>query len=239
MAGHSQFKNIMHRKGAQDAKRAKTFGKLAREIIVAAKSGLPDPTMNPRLRSALAAARSANMPKDNVERAIKKATNDTGDTQFFEVCYEGYGPQGVAVIVETLTDNKNRTAAEVRSCFNKFGGNLGESGSVSFSFNHQGQVVYTKETIGDDYFDKAIDCGVDDIQEEEDFVIFTCEMAQFAKVRNACLDTFGDPEQAKLVWTPTTTIAVPEDSLSTLTKLVDALEDSDDVQTVFTSADNL
>ncbi len=236
MAGHSQFKNIMHRKGAQDAKRAKAFAKITREIIVAAKLSA-DPTSNPRLRSALAMARSANMPKDNVERAIKKATSNGDDSNFSEVRYEGYGSHGIAVIVEVLTDNKNRTAAEIRSCFNKHGGSLGETGSVSFSFDHLGEAIYLKETLPADYFDKAIECYVDDIIEQDDFVVFRCSKDQFSLMRDTCLNNFGDPEQAQLVWQAHVNIETNEDVKASLEKLVDALEDNDDVQAVFTNAE--
>lgn len=238
MAGHSQFKNIMHRKGAQDAKRAKVFTKLIREITVAAKSGLPDPDMNPRLRAAIAAAKSANMPKDNVERAVKKAVGGDDDTDYSEIRYEGYGPAGVAIIVEALTDNRNRTAAEVRATFSKFGGSLGETNSVSFMFNRVAEVVYPADAAGaDDMFEAALDAGAENVESATDGHTITAAVDDFSAVRDALEARFGPPASAGLVWRPLNTVALDEDGASTLLKLLDALEDNDDVQGVSANFD--
>lgn len=234
MSGHSQFHNIMHRKGAQDAKRAKVFAKIAREITVAAKLGGEDAGSNPRLRAALALARENNMPKDNIERAIAKATTSADGANYENVRYEGYGPGGVAIIVETLTDNRNRTASEIRSAFTKMGGNLGEMGSVAFSFNKVGHLVY--ETIPGGFekaFEFAIEAGVDNVEEFDDCIEVTCSIEAFASVRDAFVKKFGDPAESGLIWVPTTCTSCSEDSKSTLTKLLDLLEDNDDVQNVF------
>lgn len=234
MAGHSQFKNIMHRKGAQDAKRAKVFAKIAREIMVAAKSGLPDPNSNPRLRAALASARGANMPKDNVDRAMKKALGGDDGTIYEEVRYEGYGPGGVAVIVETLTDNRNRTAPEIRSYFNKFGGNLGETGSVGFSFERIGLLHFDKAKFTfDQIFEAAVDGGADNVEAVEEMWEVTCSMDAFALVRDYLIENLGDPLQAKIIWRPLNTVPCDEDTAKTLVKLIDTLEDNDDVQNVY------
>lgn len=233
MAGHSQFKNIMHRKGAQDKKRAQQFAKLGREIIVAAKTGGPDPEANPRLRTALQAARAANMPKDNVERAIKRATGEGGDVNYEEVRYEGYGPGGVAVIVEALTDNRNRTAAEIRTIFSKNGGSLGETNSVSFQFERVGEIVFPAE-IGDAeaVFEAAVEAGAEDVQSGDEGHVISCAADDFSSVRDALVERFGDPRSAGLVWRPLNTVAVNEEQAQTLLKLIDALDDNDDVQQV-------
>lgn len=234
MAGHSQFKNIMHRKGAQDAKRAKIFTKLIREIVVAAKTGLPEPDKNPRLRAALAAARQANMPKDNIERAIKKATGGDGSDDYAEIRYEGYGPSGIAVIVEALTDNRNRTAAEVRALFNKHGGSLGETNSVSFMFNRVGEIVFPADVAGAEaVFEAALEAGADDVESTEETHSILCAPDDFSAVRDALEDRFGEPRTANLAWRPTTTAPVGEDHADSVLKLLDALEDNDDVQRVF------
>jgi YebC/PmpR family DNA-binding regulatory protein len=233
MAGHSKFKNIMHRKGAQDAKRAKVFAKHIRELTVAAKAGLPDPTMNPRLRTAIAAAKAVNMPKDNMERAIKKGTGGGDDTNFDEVRYEGYGPGGVAIIVETLTDNRNRTAAEVRSAFTKYGGNLGETGSVGFMFDQLGFIEYPiAAASADDMFEAALEAGASDVESSDDGHEIYCAVEDLGSVRDALEEKFGAPEDARLDWKPQTTTELDEDKASTLLKLLDALEDNDDVQRV-------
>ena len=233
MAGHSQFKNIMYRKGAQDAKRAREFAKLAREIQVAAKLGAAEPDQNPRLRAAIAAARSANMPKDNIERAIKKATGDGDDTNYEDVRYEGYGPGGVALIVEALTDNRNRTAAEVRAAFSKFGGSLGETGSVGFQFDRVGQVLYDADVASADaMFEAALDGGADDVESAVSGHVVTCAPDDFNTVRDVLEAKFGAARTAGLTWKPHATIAVDADAASTLLKLLQALEDSDDVQAV-------
>jgi YebC/PmpR family DNA-binding regulatory protein len=238
MSGHSQFKNIMYRKGAQDARRAKMFAKIAREITVAAKIGGDDSSANPRLRAALALARENNMPKDNVERAIAKALGPDDGTNFDEVRYEGYGPAGVAIIVETLTDNRNRTASDIRSAFSKFGGNLGETGSVSFSFNRIGHLIYQKIRGGfDKAFDFAIEAGAENVEEFDDMVEIVSSVESFADVRDAFIREFGDPIESGLIWHPTVFVHCPDDTKVTIQKLIDLLEDNDDVQKVFHNID--
>jgi YebC/PmpR family DNA-binding regulatory protein len=233
MAGHSQFKNIMHRKGAQDAKRGKIFTKLQREITISAKLGLPDPAMNPRLRAAIQAARKENMPKDNIERAIKRATGDGDDSDYVEIRYEGYGPAGIAVIVEALTDNRNRTAAEVRSVFAKHGGSLGETNSVSFMFNRIGEIVFpAKAASADAVFEAALEAGADDVQSDDESHTVTTSIEGFAGARDALEETFGAPDSAGLVWRPLNTVPVNEEQGTVLLKLLDTLEDNDDVQRV-------
>ena len=233
MAGHSQFKNIMHRKGKQDKVRSKVFGKLAREITVAAKLGQPDPAFNPRLRAAILAARAENMPKDNIERAVKKATG--GDSENFDdMRYEGYGPGGVAVIVEALTDNHNRTAGEVRSIFTKSGGNLGTTGSVSFMFDHVGVVEYdAKAASADAMLDAAIEAGADDVTSNEDgHQIFTTPdtLRDVAKALEA---KFGEARRSALVWKPQNTVALDDEAGEKMLRLIEALDDNDDVQNVY------
>ncbi len=238
MAGHSQFKNIMYRKGAQDKKRAKLFSKLGRELTVAAKQGGDDPSANPRLRSAISAARSANMPKDNIDRAIKKGAGGTDDSNFEEMRYEGYGPGGIAVIVEALTDNRNRTASELRSAFSKNGGNLAESGSVSFMFDRVGEIRYAADVADDDgMFEAALEAGAEDVQSTADGHEITCAADDLHAVADALADKFGDPVSATLVWRPQTTVTVGEKEASTLFGLMDALDDNDDVQTVSANYD--
>ena len=238
MAGHSQFKNIMHRKGAQDAKRARQFAKLIREITVSARSGLPDPAANPRLRSAMTEARVANMPRDTIERAIKKATGAAGSDDYVEVRYEGYGPAGVAVIVETLTDNRNRTASNARSAFAKHGGALGETNSVSFLFNRLGVIRYPAAIAdADSMLEAAIEAGADNVESDADAHEVTCATDDFFAVRDALENRFGPPEQAKLDWRPTTQVTLDEDRASALLKLLDVLEDDDDVQNVYANFD--
>ncbi|WP_343714486.1 YebC/PmpR family DNA-binding transcriptional regulator [Inquilinus sp.] len=233
MAGHSQFKNIMHRKGAQDAKRAKIFTKLQREITVSAKLGLPDPAMNPRLRAAIQAARKENMPKDNIDRAIKRATGDGNDSDYVEIRYEGYGPAGIAVIVEALTDNRNRTAADVRSIFAKHGGSLGETNSVSFMFNRVGELVFpVKAASADAMFEAALEAGADDVQSDDETHTVTTTVEGFAAVRDALEEKFGAPDSSGLVWRPLNSVALNEEQAASLLKLLDTLEDSDDVQRV-------
>lgn len=236
MAGHSQFKNIMYRKGAQDAKRAKVFTKLLREITTAARSGLPDPATNPRLRAAVIAAREANMPKDTVERAIKRATGGDDGASYEEIRYEGYGPGGVAIIVEALTDNRNRTASDVRSIFSKHGGNLGESGSVAFMFDRMGELRYPLSAgSADDMLEKAIEAGADDVTSSEGEGgghEIVCAQENFAAVRDALEKSVGAPASAKVVWRPKTGTPVDGETAQTLLKLIEALDDNDDVQTV-------
>ena len=238
MSGHSQFKNIMYRKGAQDSKRAKVFSKISREITVAVKEGGANPESNSRLRSALLSARSENMPKDNIERAIKKAQGGEDDTDFQFVRYEGYGPGGVAIIVEGLTDNKKRTAPEVRSAFTKYNGNLGEENSVSFQFDHVGYVLYKRDTASEDeIFEAAIDCGAEDIQSSDEIHEIICSIEQLSAVRDGLSKKFGDPIEARITWKPKNTVPINASTAETLEKLIDLLEDNDDIQLVVTNAE--
>jgi len=233
MAGHSQFKNIMHRKGKQDAMRSKMFGKLAREITVAAKLGTPDPAMNPRLRLAITAARAENVPKDNIERAIKKAIGNDGEN-YDEIRYEGYGPGGVAVIVEALTDNRNRAASDIRSYFTKSGGNLGETGSVSFMFDRVGVIEYDAKVASDDaVLEAAIEAGADDVASDEDGHEVFASQDTFREVAKALEAKFGEPRKAALVWKPQNTITVDDETGEKLFKLLDLLNEHDDVQNVY------
>jgi YebC/PmpR family DNA-binding regulatory protein len=237
MAGHSKFKNIMHRKGRADSVRSKLFSKLSREITVAAKSGLPDPNMNSRLRLAVNNAKAESMPKDNIDRAIKKASGADADT-YDEIRYEGFGPGGVGIIVEVLTDNRNRAAANVRSTFSKNGGNLGETGSVSFMWDRMGQVVYPASAGSEDQImEAALEAGAEDVEsDEETHTIFTAfdalnEVAQALEAR------LGAPKSTNLVWRPKALTPVTGDAVATLMKLIDALEDDDDVQNVYGNYD--
>jgi YebC/PmpR family DNA-binding regulatory protein len=234
MAGHSQFKNIMYRKGAQDKKRAKVFTKIIRELTTAARSGLPDPTANPRLRAAIIAAKEANMPKDTVERAIKRGAGADDGENYTEVRYEGYGPGGVAIIVEALTDNRNRTASDVRAAFTKAGGHLGESNSVSFLFDHFGQVVYPAAAASADaMFEAAAEAGADNVESgPEGHGIMTAPEA-LNEVRDALERRFGAPSSARFVWKPKTLAPVDGETAEALFKLLETLEDSDDVQNVY------
>ncbi|MBT4889489.1 MAG: YebC/PmpR family DNA-binding transcriptional regulator [Rhodospirillales bacterium] len=237
MAGHSQFSNIMHRKGRQDAKRAKVFAKHAREITVAAKMGTPDPAMNARLRGSIIAARADNMPKDNIERAIKKATAADGEN-FEEVRYEGYGPSGIALIVEALTDNRNRTAAEVRSAFTKHGGNLAETGSVSFMFDRIGMIKFAADVAsGDDMFEAALEAGASEADTNDYGHEIVCDPDDFSDVRDALVEKFGDPTSAMLDWRPQNSVPVDEDSAGTVIKLMGVLDDNDDVQRIAANFD--
>lgn len=233
MAGHSQFKNIMHRKGRQDAARSKLFGKLAREITVAAKTGLPDPAMNPRLRLAVQAARAENMPKDNIERAIKKATG--GDSEAYEnVRYEGYGPFGVAVIVEALTDNRNRTGGAIRAAFTKNGGNLGATGAVSHMFVRVGEISYKASVAtADAMLEAAVEVGADDVVSDGSGHVVTCAFENVGDVSAALEARYGEAATTKIVWKPQTTDPISGDQVESVMKLIGALEDDDDVQTVF------
>ena len=233
MAGHSQFKNIMHKKGRQDAIRSKLFSKLAREITVAAKMGLPDPTMNARLRAAVLAARAENMPKDNIERAIKKASGTDAET-YAEVRYEGYAPGGVAVIVEALTDNRNRTAGEVRSYFTKAGGSLAETGAVSFMFDRVGLIEFDRKVASEDaMLEAALDAGAEDVATSEDGHEIITTLESLREVAQALEQKFGEPRKAALVWRPQNTISVDDEAGEKILKLVGALEDNDDVQNVY------
>ncbi|HEX2794466.1 MAG TPA: YebC/PmpR family DNA-binding transcriptional regulator [Croceicoccus sp.] len=233
MAGHSKFKNIMHRKGAQDKKRSAMFSKLSREITVAAKMGAPDPDMNPRLRLAINNAKAQSMPKDNIQRAIDKAAAAGGE-DYEEVRYEGYGPGGVALIVEALTDNRNRTATNVRTAFSKNGGNLGASGAVSHGFERLGMIEYPAST-GDEekVLEAAIEAGADDVESSEDGHVVWTQMDSLHEVATTLEKALGEPEGVKLAWKPNITVDVDESNAQTLMKLVDTLEDDDDVQTVW------
>ena len=233
MAGHSKFKNIMHRKGAQDKKRAGMFSKLSREITVAAKSGMPDPDMNPRLRAAINAAKAQSMPKDNIQRSIDKAARGDAET-YEEVRYEGFGPGGVSLIIEALTDNRNRTATNVRTAVSKNGGNLGASGSVSHAFDRVGLINYpasagSAETV----FEAALEAGAEDVSSSDDGHEIWTEIGSLHEVAKALEPVLGEYEGAKLAWRPQTSIDVAEADAATLIKLIDALDEDDDVQTVW------
>jgi YebC/PmpR family DNA-binding regulatory protein len=233
MAGHSQFKNIMHKKGRVDAQRSKMFGKLAREVTVAAKLGLPDPDMNPRLRAAILAARAENMPKDNIERAIKKAQG--GDAESYdEIRYEGYGPGGAALIVEAMTDNRNRTASDIRSVFTKSGGNLAETGAVAFMFDRVGVVAFdAKAANADAMLEAAIEAGADDVVSSPDGHEVYCDQGALGEVTKALEARFGEPRKSALVWRAQNTVDVDDEAAEKLIRLVESLEDHDDVQNVF------
>lgn len=233
MAGHSKFKNIMHRKGAQDARRAKKFARLTKELQVAVRGGT-DPSSNPRLRSALSACRAVNMPKDNIERVIKKA-EDGENSNLEEIRYEGYAPGGVALIVDALTDNRNRTAAEVRSSFTKYGGNLGETGSVSFMFNNVGQIVYKKNIMSEDeIFDIAIEVGANDVKADENNYEIITTVNEFNNVREKLESILGVPDQAELIWYPENNVQIDDERKATsILKLLDTLDNCEDVQGVY------
>lgn len=234
MAGHSQFKNIMYRKGVQDKKRAKIFTKIIRELTTAARSGLPDPAANPRLRAAVTAAKEANMPKDTVERAIRRGAGGAEGVNYEEVRYEGYGPGGIAVIVEALTDNRNRTASEIRTAFTKAGGNLGESNSVSFLFDRRGQITYAAAAASADaMFEAAVEAGADNVESGSDEHVVTSAPEQLNAVRDALEARFGPPASARLVWKPKTLTPLEGAEAEALLKLLETLEDSDDVQNLF------
>jgi YebC/PmpR family DNA-binding regulatory protein len=233
MAGHSQFKNIMYRKGRQDKMKSKLFGKLAREITVSAKLGLPDPAMNPRLRAAIIAARAENMPKDNIDRAIKKS-QEAGGASYEDMRYEGFGAGGVGVIVEALTDNRNRTASEVRSIFTKFGGNLGETGSVSFMFDKLGAVEFdAAKASPDQMFEAAIEAGAEDCESSEDGHVIYCHPDQLHTVAKALEARFGEPRAARILWRPKNGVLIDEEAGQKILRMIDALDDSDDVQDVY------
>ena len=233
MAGHSKFKNIMHRKGAQDARRAKKFARLTKELQVAVRGGT-DPSSNPRLRSALSACRAVNMPKDNIERVIKKA-EDGENSNLEEIRYEGYAQGGVALIVDALTDNRNRTAAEVRSSFAKYGGNLGETGSVSFMFNNVGQIVYKKNVMSEDeIFDIAIEVGANDVKADENNYEIITSVNEFNNIREKLEDILGVPDQAELMWYPQNNVQIDDERKATsILKLLDTLDNCEDVQGVY------
>jgi YebC/PmpR family DNA-binding regulatory protein len=233
MAGHSQYKNIMHRKGRQDAAKAKLFSKLAREITVSAKHGTPDPGMNPRLRLAIQAARAENMPKDNIERAIKKAAGGDADT-YEAIRYEGYAPGGVAVIVEALTDNRNRTGGAVRAAFTKYGGNLGATGAVAHMFNHVGEIVYPASVgSADKVLDAAIEAGADDVVSDADGHAIACAFESLGAVAAALEAALGEPRSVKIVWKPNLSTQVDEEKAEAIMKMIAMLDDDDDVQNVY------
>ncbi|CAN5356883.1 YebC/PmpR family DNA-binding transcriptional regulator [soil metagenome] len=237
MAGHSKFKNIMHRKGAQDKKRSAAFSKLSREITVAAKSGLPDPDMNARLRSAIIAARAQSMPNDNIQRAILKASGTDGEN-YEEIRYEGFGPGGVSLIVDALTDNRNRTATNVRLAFSKNGGNLGAGGSVSHAFDRMGLIVYpAKAGDADAVFEAALEAGAQDVSSSEDGHEIWTDIGDLHDVAKALEATLGEGEGAKLAWRPQVMVTVDEKDAATLMKLLDALDEDDDVQTAWGNYD--
>ena len=237
MAGHSKFKNIMHRKGAQDKKRSAQFSKLSREITVAAKMGMPDPDMNPRLRAAVNAAKAQSMPKDNIQRAIDKASKGDGEN-YEEVRYEGYGPGGVALIVEALTDNRNRTATNVRTAFSKNGGNLGASGAVSHGFERLGLIEYSAKA-GDEekVLEAAIEAGADDVESDDEGHQIWTSVDVLHPVSRELEKVLGEAEAVKLAWKPSLKAEVGEDDARTLLKLIDVLDDDDDVQTVWGNYD--
>ena len=234
MAGHSKFKNIQHRKGAQDKKRAKVFTKLVREILTAAKSGQPDPHHNPRLRSALVAARAQNLPKDRIDKAISQATDPGNQDNYIEIRYEGYAPGGIAIIVETLTDNRNRTASEVRSSFTKYGGNLGETGSVNFMFDHLGFIQYPASIASaDDVLEAAIEAGAMDVESDDMYHVIYTEIEAFSDAVDVLSAKYGAPEESYIGWKPQNLVVIDDkDRAEKLLKLVEMLEDNDDVQRV-------
>ena len=233
MAGHSQFKNIMHKKGKQDAIRSKLFSKLAREITVAAKLGMPDPAMNARLRAAVLAARAENMPKDNIERAIKKASGADSEN-YDEVRYEGYAPGGVAVIIEALTDNRNRTAGEVRSYFTKAGGSLAETGAVSFMFDHVGVIEFEAKAASEDQMlEAAIEAGAEDVVSSADGHEITTSLEMLRDVAQVLEAKFGEPRKVGIVWKPQNTVGVDDEAGEKILRLINALEDNEDVQNVY------
>lgn len=234
MAGHSKWKNIQHRKGAQDAKRGKIFTKIGVEITVAVKQSGPDPDANPRLRLALTKARAANMPKDNIQRAIKKGSGDSDGVNYVEKTYEGYGPNGVAVYVECLTDNVNRTVSEVRHAFSRSGGNLGTDGSVAWIFHSKGLIIYEKDGIDfDQLFELALENGAEDVVEEEDRIEITCEVENYSPLKEALEAIKKEPVFSELTRIPENETAVDEAKVPSLEKLINILEDNDDVQNVY------
>ncbi len=237
MAGHSKFKNIMHRKGRQDAVRSKMFSKLSKEITVAAKMGDPDPDANPRLRLAVQNAKAQSMPKDNIQRAINKS--QTGDAESYEeIRYEGYGPAGVAVVVEALTDNRNRSASNIRSYFTKCGGSLGETGSVSFMFDRVGEIVYKPDAgEAEAVLEAAIEAGAEDVQSDENGHTIYAAFEDLNDVAKALEEALGEADSTKIIWKPQTLTPVDADKAQTIMKLIDMLEDDDDVQNVYSNFD--
>jgi YebC/PmpR family DNA-binding regulatory protein len=238
MAGHSKWANIQHRKGAQDKKRAKLFAKLAKEITVAAKLGGGDPDMNPRLRLAIANAKGQSVPKANIENAIKKGVGATDGEDYMEMRYEGYGAGGVAIIVECLTDNKNRTAGNIRSIFTKYGGNLGETGSVGFMFDRIGEIIYpTAIADADTVFEAAVEAGAENVESDEHIHRITCAADDFAAVLDVLTQKFGEPEKSGLAWDANVETPADAETAASVMKLIDALEDDDDVQVVTSNMD--
>ncbi len=238
MAGHSKWANIQHRKGAQDKKRGKLFTKLIREITVAAKMGGPDPDANPRLRMAIDKAKGQSMPKDNIERAVKRGSGDTEGDDFQEIRYEGYGPGGTAVMVDCLTDNRNRTVAEVRHAFTKFGGNLGADGSVAYLFNHVGQLFFPSGSDEDTVMEAAIEAGAEDVIVDEDGSIeVLTEPGEFEQVRDAMVSSGLEPQDAELTMRASTNAELGLDEAGSMVKMLEMLEDLDDVQEVYSNAD--
>ncbi|MDG1286058.1 MAG: YebC/PmpR family DNA-binding transcriptional regulator [Rickettsiales bacterium] len=237
MAGHSKFANIKHRKGAQDKKRGKVFNRCSKEIMIAARSG-SDPNMNPRLRGAIVTAKKLNMPNDRIDTAIKKGSGELEGGQLEEIRYEGYGAGGIAIIVETATDNKNRTAAEVRSTFTKQNGNMGESGSVGFMFDRKGVITYLPEAgDADTMFETALEAGAENCESDDDGHEITCAIEDFSTVRDGLVEKFGDAEESSLRWVPQTLTVLDADASESAMKLIEALDDLDDVQEVATNAD--
>ncbi len=234
MSGHSKWSTIKRKKGANDAQRAKIFTKIAREIVVAVKSGGPDPDNNSSLKDAIAKGRAANMPNDNIQRTIKKAAGDTDTDNYENITYEGYGPNGVAVIVEALTDNRNRTAADVRHAFDKFGGNMGQTGCVSFMFDRKGMIIIEKDIVDEDTITMdALECGAEDISVEEDCYEITTDPADFHAVRDA-LEAKYELSSAEITMVPQTMVALTdEDQITKMQRMIDTLEDSDDVQDIY------
>jgi YebC/PmpR family DNA-binding regulatory protein len=235
MAGHSHAKNIMFRKGKSDAVRSKVFSKLAREITVAAKMGVPDPSMNARLRLAVTNARAQSMPRDNIERAIKKAIGSDGEN-YEAIRYEGYGPGGVAIIIETLTDNRNRTASNVRATLSKNGGALGETNSVGFMFDHVGEISYPASAGGaDKVMEAAIEAGADDVESDEDGHWIYTGFEGMGEVAAALEKALGEAESVKAIWRPQNNVPIDGEKGATLLKVIGLLEDDDDVQNVYSN----
>ena len=236
MAGHSKYKNIMHRKGAQDKKRAKIFSRLGREISVSVKTGGLDPESNTRLRSAITEAKALNMPKDNIERAMKKGDGNDPDLNYEEVRYEGYGPDGIAIIVETMTNNKNSTAAEIRSIFSKSGGNLGENGSVSFGFKRLGAITLEKKIASEEeLFEFAIECGSKDLESNDEEHIIYCDQIDLQHLNKKIISKFGQTTSSKLIWKSDNTMEVEKETAEKLFQLLNSLEENEDVQSVFSN----
>jgi YebC/PmpR family DNA-binding regulatory protein len=238
MAGHSKWANIQHRKGAQDKKRGKLFTKLIREVTVAAKMGGSDPVANPRLRLAIDKARAQSMPKDNIERAVKRGAGELEGAEYHEIRYEGYGPGGTAVMVDCLTDNRNRTVAEVRYAFSKNGGNLGADGSVNYLFNHVGLLFYPEGSDEDAIMEAAIEAGAEDIVvDDEGSIEVLTDPGDFERVRDAMRNAGHEPESAELTMRASTSAELDLDDAASMVKLLEMLEDLDDVQEVYSNAD--